>query len=163
HSGEGIFFTSRILDNFAVVSDGKIFSHNKFTDKIKDIAEERALGKLTDGNGTVVYMQLSNFSKKVLKEVFDLFADVDGGFTKTRVPVKNIYENDPVSRSQAKRLCQRFDKFQEVELDFEGVQEIGQGFAHELFVVFQNAHKEVRLTPINMSSDVEKMIHHVKQ
>ncbi|MCD7819060.1 MAG: STAS-like domain-containing protein, partial [Lachnospiraceae bacterium] len=163
HSGEGIFFTSRILDGFAAISDGKIFTHNKFLERIKDIAENDSLRNLIDGNGTVIFMQLSNFSKKVLKEVFDMFADVDGGFTKTRVPVKNIFEIDPVSRSQAKRLYQRFDRFQEVELDFEGIQEIGQGFAHELFVVFQNAHKDVKLTPVNTSPDIEKMIHHVRQ
>ncbi|MCD7762861.1 MAG: DUF4325 domain-containing protein [Lachnospiraceae bacterium] len=162
HSGEGIFFTSRILDSFAAVSDGKIFAHDKFSEKLMDIAEEDALKNLTDGRGTIIYMRLSNFSKKVLKEVFDMFSDTDGGFVKTRVPVKNIFEMDPVSRSQAKRLCQRLDKFREVELDFEGVQDIGQGFAHELFVVFQNAHKEVRLTPVNASADIEKMIHHVK-
>ena len=38
------------------------------------------------------------------------FADVDGGFTKTHIPIKNIFESFPVSRSQAKRLCRRFDK-----------------------------------------------------
>lgn len=90
-----------------------------------------------------------------------MFADVDGGFTKTHVPIKNIFEDDPVSRSQAKRLCHRFEKFEEVELDFEGINEIGQGFAHEIFVVFQNNYKNIKLTPINMTEEVEKMIRHV--
>ncbi len=40
-----------------------------------------------------------------------MFADIDGGFIKTRIPIKNIYETYPVSRSQAKRLCNRFDKY----------------------------------------------------
>ena len=53
--------------------------------------------------------------------------------------------------------------FKEVELDFEGIDEIGQGFAHEIFVVFQNQHPEVSLLPLNMSPDVEKMIQHVKK
>ena len=53
--------------------------------------------------------------------------------------------------------------FKEVELDFEGIDEIGQGFAHEIFVVFQNQHPEVSLLPLNMSPDVEKLIQHVKK
>ena len=53
--------------------------------------------------------------------------------------------------------------FKEVELDFEGIDEIGQGFAHEIFVVFQNLHPEVSLLPLNMSPDVVYMIQHVKK
>lgn len=98
----------------------------------------------------------------LLREVFDMFSDKDGGFTKTRIPLKNMFETYPVSRSQAKRLCHRFDTFMEVELDFEGIDEIGQGFAHELFVVFQRNHPNVQLLPLNLSKDVAKMINHVK-
>ena len=47
-------------------------------------------------------MELSNYSNKILKEVFDMFSDEDGGFTRTHIPIKNIYETFPVSRSQAK-------------------------------------------------------------
>ena len=46
---------------------------------------------------------------------------------------------------------------------FEGIDEIGQGFAHELFVVFQNEHPEVELIPLNMSEYVKKMVDHVKR
>lgn len=81
---------------------------------------------------------------------------------KTHIPIKNIYETYPVSRSQAKRLCHRFDKFQEVMLDFEGISEIGQGFAHEIFVVFQDTHPNVKVTFTNASEAVQKMINHVK-
>ena len=163
HSGEGIFFTSRILDEFIVVSDGKIFTHDKYKEKKQNMMDIPMLAKWKDRNGTVVIMKLSNFSKKVLKEVFDMFSDEDGGFIRTNIPVKNIFETYPVSRSQAKRLCHRFEKFEEIQLDFEGIEEIGQGFAHEIFTVFQNQHPEVSLIPLNMSSDVEKMIRHVKK
>jgi hydroxymethylpyrimidine pyrophosphatase-like HAD family hydrolase len=76
-------------------------------------------------------MQLSNNSKKNLKEVFDMFVADDGGFTKTHIPVKNFFETYPVSRSQAKRLSNRFEAFQEIELDFEGIDEIGQGLIQQ--------------------------------
>ena len=80
-----------------------------------------------------------------------MFSDEDGGFTRTHIPIKNIYETFPVSRSQAKRLCNRFDKFAEIELDFQGIAEIGQGFAHEIFVVFQNNHPGIKLFPVWIS------------
>lgn len=163
HSGEGIFFTSRALDKFAAISDGKIFTHDKYYEMQRNLEEIEELKSWRDKSGTIIFMQLSNFSNKRLKEVFDMFSDADGGFTKTRIPIKNIFETYPVSRSQAKRLCYRFEKFREVELDFEGVEEIGQGFAHELFVVFQNNHADVKLLPIHISKDIEKMIYHVKQ
>ena len=162
HSGGGIFFTSRILDRFAAVSDGKIFTHDNYNQALNNL-EDTGLNLLPQGTGTMINMGLSNFSNKVLKEVFDLYSDEDGEFTKTSVPVRNIFDDFPVSRSQARRLCHRFENFLEVELDFTGIDEIGQAFAHEIFVVFQNAHKDVKLVPTHMSRDVERMIHHVKQ
>lgn len=63
----------------------------------------------------------------------------------------------------AKRLGSRPDRFREVELDFTGLDWIGQGFAHQVFVVFQNAHPEIKLIPLNINADVEKMYRHVMQ
>lgn len=74
-----------------------------------------------------------------------------------------MFETYPVSRSQAKRMCNRFENFQEIELDFSGIEDIGQGFAHEIFVVFSNKHPEVKLIPLNMCQRVEKMVNHVKE
>lgn len=161
HSGEGIFFTSRVLDEFAAISDGKIFTHDKYEEILENLDNIPEFKDWKEEKGTGIVMKLSNFSNKKLAEVFDMFADVNGGFTKTNIPIKNIYETYPVSRSQAKKLCNRFEKFQKVELDFREVDEIGQGFAHEIFVVYQNTHPEVKIVPVNMSSSVEKMIHHV--
>lgn len=162
HSGEGIFFTSRILDTFVAVSGGKIFTHDKYDEAIRNLKDTKALKDWEHRPGTTIYMELSNSSNKNLMEVFDSFANVDGGFMRTHIPIKNIYETYPVSRSQAKRLCHRFDKFQEVILDFKGISEIGQGFAHEIFVVYQKTHPNVKVIIINASEAVQKMINHVK-
>ena len=161
HSGEGIFFTSRILDEFAAISSGKIFTHDKYVEVLQSLDNVSDFKEWKNTKGTIVSMKLSNFSNKKLAEVFEMFANIDGGFAKTHIPIKNIYEDYPVSRSQAKRLCNRFEKFEEVELDFKEVEEIGQGFAHEIFVVFQNANPKVRLIPINMNLQVERMVNHV--
>lgn len=155
HSGEGIFFSSKLMDNFFIVSSGKIFTNNKY-DNSRTI-------NLANSNmkGTCVIMSLSNFTHKTPQEVFDLYANDDGGFVKTKIPMKNIFDTSPVSRSQAKRVCNRLEKFQEVVLDFEGLQWMGQAFAHQLFVVFANAHPDITLMPINMNEDITKMYNHV--
>lgn len=63
-----------------------------------------------------------------------------------------------ISRSEAKRLLAGLDRFAEVVLDFNGVEEIGQGFADEVFRVWARAHPKVRLKPVNMSEAVEFMV-----
>ena len=91
-----------------------------------------------------------------------MFLDVDNGFNKTQIPLKSIFTDGfPVSRSQAKRLSIRFDDFEEVILDFNGIDDIGQGFAHELFVVFKRKHPDVKLITVNANDDVKRMISHV--
>ena len=154
HSGEGIFFTSKMMDAFLISSSGKIFTSSKFTDdSIFDISE--------NVEGTCVVMSLSNFTHKVPKEIFDQYSDVDGSFVTTRIPLKDIFDAAPVSRSQAKRVCNRLENFEEVILDFDGIDWMGQGFAHQIFVVFQNAHPEISVVPQNMNDSVESMYNHV--
>ncbi len=155
HSGEGIFFTSKLMDDFMILSDEKLFAKNRFDDTKVFTVETHW------NSGTCVYMSLSNQTHKTTKEIFDTFSDIDGGFWKTKIPLKNFFGPAPVSRSQAKRVCSRLDNFEEVELDFEGLEWIGQGFAHQIFVVFQKECPQVRLIPINMSPAVEKMYKHV--
>lgn len=155
HSGEGIFFSSKMMDEFFILSSKKIFTTNKSENsKIIDMADSQA-------DGTGVIMRLSNFTHKTPQDVFDLYANVDGGFVKTRIPLKNIFDTTPVSRSQAKRICNRLEKFKEVILDCDGLPWMGQGFAHQLFVVFASAHPDIELIPINMNEDITKMLHHV--
>jgi len=106
-------------------------------------------------------MRLDNDSDRTLKSVFDAFAEAEEyTFDKTVVPVRLAqHEGEKlVSRSQAKRVAQRFERFKEVVLDFDGVAEIGQAFADELFRVFAKAHPDVRLRPINTSDAVAQMV-----
>lgn len=155
HSGEGIFFSSKLMDSFAILSSKKIFTNNKYD-------MNRTLeAPYDDGKGTCVRMSLSNFSHKHSREVFDMYSNVDGGFTRTRIPLKNIFDSSPVSRSQAKRVCNRLEKFQEVILDFDGLDWMGQGFAHQIFVVFKREHPEISILTEHMNASVEKMYCHV--
>ena len=154
HSGEGIFFTSKMMDVFFIESDKKIFAATKYdNDLVLELPE--AIG------GTFVFMSLSNFTNKTPTDIFDMYSDVDGGFFKTKIPLKNIFDKAPISRSQAKRVCNRLEQFQEIIVDFDGVEWMGQGFAHQLFVVYAKAHPNVSITPINMCNDVKNMYCHV--
>lgn len=156
HSGEGIFFSSKMMDHFFIYSSKRIFTTTKYNnDEVFDIDLNETIG------GTAVFMSLSNFSQRQAADVFDQYASVDGGFTKTRIPLKNIFDTAPISRSQAKRVCNRLDSFLEVEIDFDGLDWMGQGFAHQMFVVYQNAHPDIKLIPTNMSENVQKMYNHV--
>lgn len=154
HSGEGIFFTSRVFDSFSISSDTLCFiCHNG-----KDWLFEAT----ADLSGTAIFMVIDTRTQRTTKQVFDQFTaqDEDYGFSKTNVSVKLAeYEDDSlISRSQAKRLLSRFDLFKEVWLDFKGVESIGQAFADEIFRVFKNNHPEIALHWGNTNSQVEKMI-----
>ena len=158
HSGEGIFFSSKMFDHFSIQSGALCFLHG--SDE-PDVLFERPKNK----EGTLVVMQLDNDSSHTSKEVFDRFAlPEEFSFAKTIVPVKLAqYEGEKlVSRSQAKRLTRRFERFHIVILDFSGVEEIGQGFADEVFRVFKNAHPEIEMTPIQTSDAVLAMIKRVQ-
>jgi hypothetical protein len=156
HTGEGIFFTSRLLDDFGVLSGEVYFSHKY--DKEEDWILEREL----PDTGTSVFMSLANQSQRTDQEVFELFAseEEDYGFTKTIVPVRLVRHGveNLVSRSQAKRLLSRVDRFKTVILDFQDVDSIGRAFADEIFRVFDRNHPSILLISINTVPQVEKMM-----
>ena len=157
HSGEGIFFTSRICNGFAIMSGNLRFWGHKGEDIIFEDKQMRY--------GTCVAFEMNRSSDVSITDIFNEYSDPDAqpNFFRTRIPVKLMeYEGEALlSRSQAKRLINRFDRFLEVILDFEGVTEIGQAFADEIFRVFHNDYPDVHLIPVNCSSNVKRMIAHV--
>lgn len=161
HTGEGIFFTSRIFDQFVIDSKGTRFSHD---DQYEfDILNSSHLSDMSNNEiGTTVYMLINRDSKRDIQSVFDEYAaeSNDFQFNKTVVPVRLAqYENEKlVSRSQAKRLLARIEKFQNVIFDFEGVSAIGQAFADEIFRVYAQSHPEIVLLPVKMEARVAKMV-----
>ncbi|MCB1937039.1 MAG: DUF4325 domain-containing protein [Nitrosomonas sp.] len=158
HSGEGIFFSSKVFDLFDIRSGSLHFMHDHGWD-------DRLIERPKTSPGTLVVMRLMNDSKRTTKEIFDKFAvPEEYTFAKTIVPVRlGQYEGEKlVSRSQAKRLIFRFEKFKTVILDFSGVEEIGQPFSDEVFRVFQNTHKDIKLIPVNMTPFVKDMVSRAK-
>ena len=155
HSGEGVFFTSRMFDIYEIEANGLQFNHNG--DSQNDWLQE-VIGIF---EGTTVVMRIALTSPRTSVDVYSQFTDApeDYGFSKTVVPMRLARYGDEqlVSRSQAKRLIARFDRFKIVILDFDGIQEVGQAFADELFRVYAIAHPGVELNPKNMTEQVNRM------
>lgn len=158
HSGEGIFFTSRVFDLFEIDSKGLKFSHQDNVDF--DFLVDSDF--MIDEPGTMVFMEIKKNASRTIKQVFDDYTagPDDFQFNKTVIPVKlAVYEGEKlVSRSQAKRLLGRVEKFSYVVFDFDGVTSVGQAFADEIFRVYADKHKDINLIPMNMNEDVTMMV-----
>lgn len=156
HSGEGVFFTSRMFDWFEINANNLEFHHDK---KLTEDILHEAKGIFPEG--TVVFMSISLDSTRTAADVYAQFTNApdDFDFSKTIVPMKlaQYGEEQLVSRSQAKRLIAKFDRFKKVVLNFDGVQEIGHAFADEVFRVYASQHPDVELIPEKMTKQIEGM------
>lgn len=164
HSGEGIFFTSKTMDEFAIWSDDTVYVQG-VADRTRFV-QSHLIAYYTKLNhiGTAVMMKLDNCTERKIGEVFDMFAPIDEGFVKTRIPIKEVCTGgQPMARSQARKILWRLEQFAQVEFDFEGIDFMGQGFADEVFRVFRNQHPEVEIIPINACPRVLGMVKHVQR
>lgn len=156
HSGEGVFFTSRAIDHFTILSGRLAFSHS--VGRPDFLIEDED----TPTTGTVVVMQHALTSRTELRAVFDAFADPDSdpSFNRTVVPLRMAVFGDEqlMSRSQARRVLTRVERFKTVMLDFDGVEVVGQGFADEVFRVFAREHPDVELIPVHTTPAVGQMV-----
>ena len=67
HSGEGIFFTSRMLDLFTIRSGELFFSHNN------KHMNDWLLDDIPSREGTTVTMAINNHSSRTTKKIFDQY------------------------------------------------------------------------------------------
>lgn len=155
HTGEGIFFTARMFDSFTI-SSGRLnlVAGRDANDSLIESREEQ--------QGTRVVMEINTGADHTTKDVFDRYVSDrdDYAFQRTHVVVSLARAQDEtlISRSQAKRVLARLDRFKEVLLDFKRVESIGPAFADEIFRVFRSTHPSVHLVVINASDEVQKMI-----
>lgn len=153
HSGEGIFFTRRVADTFSIRSSTKkLFFNNKIEDftiiTIKPIF------------GTRIMFSIAVDSKKEIGDIFNKYAGESLEFGTTEVTVR-LYERGMttfISRSQARRILYGLDKFKKIIIDFDNVKAIGQGFADEVFRVWQNKNLNIEIIAKNTNQDVDFMI-----
>lgn len=164
HSGEGIFFTSKVGDDFVLESYGlRLMVDNR----LDDISVEQLRGRGNKGKqGTKVTFSVGTETDAHLNDVFSRYANIDDesdyGFDKTEIQVK-LYTISGVhiSRSQARRVLSGLEKFRVIIFDFDKVPVVGQAFVDEIFRVFHNKHPEIRLETENMNDAVRFMVERV--
>jgi len=159
HSGEGIFFTSKVADRFILESFDK---RMRVDNIINDVFFEQQKPSKT---GTRVIFSIAKKSKRHLNSVFNDFqSEPDSyAFDKTEIRVRlftmgTIY----ISRSQARRILVGLEKFNSILLDFDHVPTIGQSFADEIFRVFKNKYPKITIATENMNEAVKFMIERAK-
>lgn len=155
HTGEGIFFTSRAFDRFALISGVLTVIHHRQE-------EDWLIQDANPLNGTYVFLRIAPWSPHTLREVFDRYStdQDDYAFRRTHV-IASLARSEGeklVSRSQAKRVLARLERFREVILDFKGLDTIGPAFADEIFRVFRSQHPEVNLIVHNAGDEVQRTI-----
>lgn len=151
HTGEGIFFTSKALDMFQVSSNGKRWT-------VDNVRRDQAVGVSEVTRGTDVVGQVDRHTDRSTRDVFQEYSE-DLEFVRTRPVVKLFgFGLRFVSRSEARRLLNGLDEFTEIDVDFAGVQDVGQGFVDELLRVWPRGHPGKTINPINMNEAVEFMV-----
>lgn len=159
HSGEGIFFSSKIMREFALWSENTIFAAG--CGEKERLVESHLISYYTKCNhiGTLAVMRLENDAKIKTSEIFDRYTTVEEGLVKTLIPIKEVCAyGEPVARSQARRLLRRLEEFKEVTFDFADIEFLGQGFADEVFRVFRRDHPQVLLKTVHTTPAVQRMI-----
>jgi anti-sigma regulatory factor (Ser/Thr protein kinase) len=154
HSGEGIFFTSRVADKLVIKGSSKKLT---FDNGIPDIFVE----EIRRIKGTEVQFTIRERSTRQLSQVFAQYAGDAFEFSKTVVTVELFRAKGMlVSRSEARRILTGLDKFRTVVLDFAKIRTIGQAFADEVFRVWQSRHPSIAIESLNTNESIRFMIRH---
>ncbi|MDD4354084.1 MAG: hypothetical protein PHN56_06545, partial [Candidatus Nanoarchaeia archaeon] len=124
HSGEGIFFTSKVGDELILDSYGYQFIVNNL---INDVFVKEVKGQK---QGTKVTFRINIDDKHHLNDIFKKYTNIgedsDYGFDKTEIMVK-LYTigGIHISRSQARRVLSGLDKFKIIIMDYDKVPTVG--------------------------------------
>ncbi|MEN8217754.1 MAG: DUF4325 domain-containing protein [Pseudomonadota bacterium] len=157
HSGEGLFFTSLAVDQLTICANSYCLELASSQATFKDVEEIL---------GTKVTVHLRKTLNRSLEAIFNAYCHVG----KDQIPVfdRTVFrlqlaqsEGRLISRSQAKRVMNGMERFATVEVDFTGVDNIGQGFADEMFRVWPSFHNQTVIKPTYASDKVKKLISRV--
>src|SRR5450432_1961862 len=156
HSGEGIFFTSKMARTFELEANGLLWV-------VDNARDDQTIADKIPKPGTTVTFETSLSAAAPLESVYAPYTH-DYVFDTSRVVVK-LFEHGVrfVSRSEAKRLLVGLEKFREVLVDFAGVEGVGQGFADEVFRVWAKQHPETRFTAQHMAPAVAFMVERARR
>lgn len=154
HTGEGVFFSSRMVDQFIIEAN----SIRYFKDNYND---DWTYQQLPTGNGTKIILFVSRSCTRTIKDVFLAYTESDNlGFNKTEILVElsRFKDESLISRSQAKRILETLHTFSRIVLDFRNIETVGQGFVDEVFRVFQNQYPTIQIKYQNANDDIIFMI-----
>ena len=151
HTGEGIFFTSKLVDIFRI-------SANNFEWVVDNNVEDNSIGPSSTAVGTTVEWSISINTTRKFIEIAQIYTE-NFEFSKSS-PVVKLFEIgvEFVSRSEAKRLLAGLNKFSEITFDYKGVEKVGQGFVDEIYRVWKSQYPSVSMKNINASAEVEFMV-----
>ena len=161
HTGRGLFFTAKLADVFDLHANGRAFQQRSWQ------PEQWHAGRPACRQGTSVYAAIALDTERTLDSVLRRYS-LDGGnyrFERTVVPLA-LLTGPQVgldSRATARRVAARLAAFKRVELDFEGLDEVGHGFVDELWRVFGRQHPQLQLVALNMAPRVAEMVDSVRE
>ncbi|MBS0447074.1 MAG: DUF4325 domain-containing protein [Proteobacteria bacterium] len=160
HTGQGLFFTSRLADVFDLHANATAFQQLAWDDR--GWRPRRALKH----GGTSVFASFALDTPRTLEAVRKAWS-LDGlsvTLERTVVPLR-LLTSDNVgleSRAQARRVGARLTSFARAEVDFGGIADVGHAFADELFRVLPREVPALQLVPINMAPAVAAMVGSVR-
>ena len=154
HTGEGIFFTSKVARQFRLES-GRVawITDNEAKDTTIELMSESRLG-------TRVVMTFTPGCVVPLAGIFREWTNPETlAFERTQTTVRLAsFGVQLLSRSEARRVTTGLERFRHVTVDFTGVDLVGQGFCDEVFRVFPAGHPGVVLQPTGMNESVAFMV-----
>jgi anti-sigma regulatory factor (Ser/Thr protein kinase) len=157
HTGRGLYFTSRLADIFDLHANAVAFQHREW-----DPRSWKQARAVKQQQGSAIYLAIALDTTRTLDEVMrSASIDAQGySIERTTLPLRLIVNEDTglESRAQARRVAARLTEFKQAELDFTGIEHIGQGFADELFRVFGRNQTAVQLVIKNAGPRVNAMI-----
>lgn len=161
HTGQGLFFSLRLFDNFRIISKGKILSSHNTDDNscFKIQSDDESLNK----TGTTIEMNISPVSQRKTEDVFGRFTEYDEKegiqvFTKTVFPLALAEAKvNLISRAQAQRITRGLEKFSDITIDCAGVESTGHSFWDELLRVWHGKHSDSKIRLINLSEKTFKI------
>ena len=156
HTGRGLFFTSRLADVFDLHANSVAFQHREWD------PQRWVRGRAVRPLGSSIYLAIALDTPRTLDQVLRS-ASLDGtsyGIERTSLPLRLLTSETVAleSRSQARRIAARLGELKLAELDFEGIEHIGQGFADELFRVYARHQGGVELRVCHAGPNVRTMI-----
>lgn len=152
--GRGLFLIARLVSLLELDANGLEWAYDTGLD-------EQVLTQVPPRPGSEVRISVARGATTSVAEVEARWIS-----SEDEVPSKTLirlaeHGGRCVTRSDARELARGFARCNELELDFEGVEGIGLGFADELFRVWSRAHADTRVSPSNTNPAVALMIESV--